>query len=120
MSNEKKIERVNPIRLTDNETGEVYELDFSRNSIAFAENRGFKVQEVSDYPVTKIPELFYYAFRKNHKGVSRQKTDEILEELGGLTGPVLERLVALYNQGGMSHILVDEDEVKNSRMTVEL
>lgn len=114
-------EKVNPIRLTDNDTGRVYELDFDRASIAFAERRGFKIGEVSDYPIVGVPDLFYYAFRKNHKNVSREKTDEIFDALGGLTTAMLSRLVALYNQGGLSHVIRDEeDEVKNSKMTVEL
>lgn len=114
-------EKVNPIRLTDNETGNVYELDFDRASIDFAERRGFKIREVQDYPVSLVPEMFYYAFRKNHKNVSRQKTDAIFDELGGLTPAMLDRLIALYNQGALSHIIRDDEgEVKNSRMTVEL
>lgn len=114
-------ERVNPLRITDNDSGVVYELDFSRDSIRFAENRGFELSDVTKFPVTKIPEFFYYAFRKNHKNVSRKQTDDLLDAMGGLTTPVVERLIQLYNQAGLAHVLTsEEDAAKNSKVTVEL
>lgn len=114
-------ERVNPLRITDNDSGAVYELDFSRDSIRFAENRGFELGDVTKFPVTKIPEFFYYAFRKNHKNVSRKQTDDLLDAMGGLTTPVVERLIQLYNQAGLAHVLTsEEDAAKNSKVTVEL
>lgn len=119
-------ERVNPIRLTDKKgiigpAGNVYELDFSRESIVFAENRGFKVEEVVAYPVTRISELFYYSFRKNHRKVSREKTDKLMEAWGGVTESVLKRLIDLYNQAALSNnIQTDEDSEKNEMVAVEL
>ena len=119
-------DKVNPIRITDNtgvihNPGDVYELDFSRESIVFAENRGFKVEEVAVYPATRISELFYYAFRKNHRKVSRDKTDKFKDEWGGIPEKVLKRLVELYNQAAMANnIQVDEDAEKNETATVEM
>ena len=114
-------ERVNPLRVNDNKNGIAYELDFSRESIRFAENRGFELGDVTKLPVTKIPEFFYYAFRKNHKNVSRKQTDDLLDAMGGLTTPVVERLIQLYNQAGLAHVLTsEEDAAKNSDVTVEL
>lgn len=113
--------RVMPLRITDHDGDKVYELDFSRESIKFAENKGFKVSEVTDFPATKIPEFFYYAFRKNHKNVARSQTDALLEKMGGLTGPILERMFQLYNQATVTHLLIDEEEfAKNTEVTVEL
>lgn len=120
------LDRVNPIRLTDNtgvidNPGDVYELDFSRESIVFAENRGFKVEEVAVYPVTRISEIFYYAFRKNHRRIPREKTDKFMEAWGGIPESVLKRLVELYNQASMSNnIQIDEDAEKNEMATVEM
>ena len=34
-------ERINPIRITDNDTGKVYELDFNRESVDFVERQGY-------------------------------------------------------------------------------
>lgn len=114
-------DRVNPVHMTDNDTGAVYELDFSRESVKFAENRGFKVNELTVFPVTRIPELFYYAFRKNHKNVARSQTDALLEGMGGMTTALLERLMQLYDQAALTHLIVtDEDAVKNEKVAVEL
>lgn len=114
-------DRINPIRITDNDTDTTYELDFSRDSIRFMEGNGFKVDEVGDFPVTNIPLLFYYAFRKNHRSMARNQTDKLLEKMGGLTPKILERLVSLYNQAAMSNnVQDDEDLEKNPHMTVEL
>ena len=116
-------EKVQPMVFTINETGERYELDFTRATVRAAEKSGFVLREIGDMPSIRLPELFFWAFRKNHKSVSREKTDKILEEeFEGLTGAYLERLVALYNQG-LNSLIVSEDEEesrKNSKVTVEL
>lgn len=115
-------ERVNPIRITDNETGKVYELDFSRESVRYVESQGFKIDETFEFPNVNIPKLFYYAFRKNHKNVSLNKTNELLETMGGITEKIAVRLVDLYMQATASNNVIQEDEdlEKNSRVTVEL
>lgn len=112
--------RVKPIRINDPETKETYVLEFSRDSVRFAEMRGFKISELTDFPQINIPAFFFYAFRKNHKNVAREKTDRILEELGGLTPAEIGRLVELYNQPNESLIITEEEGRKNSRLTVEL
>lgn len=114
-------EKVDPVKITDNESGKVYVLDFSRDSVVFMESRGFKRDDVIDYPVTKIPELFYYAFRKNHRDVPRNKTNAILESMRGLSPSLLERLLKLFNQAAMSNTFQeDEDLAKNPNVTVEM
>lgn len=113
--------RVMSIKITDNETHETYELDFSRDSIRFAEKNGFKLEEVPVFPVTKFPELFYYALRMHHKNLARTQTDALYRKLGGYTEKFLERLIMLYNQAACSNNLIEEEEAeKNSLMTVEM
>lgn len=113
---------INPIRFTDNETNETYTLDFNREAIRFAEAHKFKIEDISDYPVTKIPELFYYAFRMHHRKLARAQTDALLEKMGGLTTAVMERLLDLYNQAALSNNIAQDEEqlAKNARVTVEL
>lgn len=114
-------DRVSPVKITDTHTGEVYVLDFSRESVKFAEDRKFKMKEIVDFPVTRIPELFFYAFRKNHKRVARSQTDALLARLGGVSSQLLERLMQLYDQAALTHLIaVDEDDEKNVTVTVEL
>ena len=114
-------DRVQPVRVHDKKTGIAYELDFSRESVRAAESRGFETGDIAKYPASKIPEFFYYAFRKNHKNVARSQTDSLLERMGGMTTSMLERLIQLYNQAALTHLLVsEEDAAKNAEVTVEL
>lgn len=112
--------KVNPIRITDSETGEVYVLEFNRESVRFAEQHGFKISDAIEYPVTNIPAFFFYAFRMHHKNLARSKTDAMLDDLGGITSKMSERLAQLYSIPVEALISADEDGVKNSRLTVEL
>ena len=103
------------------EDGTKYTLEFNRESVKFAEMRGFKIEEVSDFPMTKIPEFFYYAFRMHHKNVAREKTDKILfEELGGIPEGMIERLVELYQAPFEAlGVLSEGEERKNPKVKVE-
>lgn len=114
-------ERVQPIKITDKESDVTYTLDFCRDSVRFAEARGFKTDDVSDYPVTKIPEFWFYAFRMHHKNVAKNQTDALLDKMGGMTPQIAARLIELYNQAATSNnIQDDEDLAKNAKVTVEL
>jgi len=99
-----------------------YTLQFNRDTVKFAEDRGFAIGDISRQPMSKIPELFWYAFRMHHPQVARANTDKIIfdEEFGwgGLAGipeGVLQRLLELYDDAFTS--LVDP---KNSKVAVEL
>lgn len=113
-------ETVSPITIRDTETGDVFTLEFDRESVKFAESRGFMIEDVGNFPMTKIPELFWYAFRKNHKRISKEQAERILDLIGGVRPGLLERLGALYalpfNALTSNE---DEGEEKNARMTVE-
>ena len=116
-----KEEKVLPIKITDKENNAVYELDFCRESVRFAEQRKFILNEVTYFPEEKFPEIFYYAFRKNHKNLSRAQTDAFYKRLGGFSVEFLERLLKLYNQAQMANVVDGtEDMGKNGNMTVEL
>ena len=115
-------DRVKPIVITDKDTGMTYELDFSRESVRFMESQGYQINQTFDLPNVNIPRLFYYAFRKNHKNIPLDKTEDLLNKMGGLTEKIAIRLVDLYRQATMSNNVLqsEEDLEKNSRVTVEL
>ena len=116
-------ERINPIRFTDNETGESYELDFNRESIRFMADRGFAIDDsFSDLIALKGEELWFYAFRAKHRKLSRDQTNKLYEKMGGLSPKLIERLFALYYQALNSNNIVqdDDDLAANPRVTVEL
>ena len=115
-------ERVNPIRFTDKDTGENYELDFNRESVTFMAQRNFTMDDFSDTIAVKGEELWYYAFRAHHKKLSRNQTDKLYEKMGGLSPKVIKRLIELYYQALNSNKIVqDDDELDaNPHVTVEL
>ena len=120
MANKEINETINPIILHDAENGIDYTLEFNRETVKFAEGRGFDISDVGKFPMTKLPELFWYAFRMHHKNVSREKTDRILfEELGGMPDGMAERLGALYSTP-FEALSADEGKRKNARITVEM
>ena len=112
-----KTERPNPVRITT-ERGETYTLEFDGQAVKLAEQRGFKILGVQDAPETAVSDLFFYAFRKNHKNVARDKTDKLLDELGGLLPAEVQRLQELY-AASITALNVEGDR-KNSRVKVEL
>lgn len=114
-------EKVYPVRLTDTENDEVYELDFSRESVVFAERHKFVLSEALDYPVTGLRDLLYYSFRKNHRNVSREKTDKLFDRWGGgMPEKLAKRLIQLYNQAQNSNSIVEDEEAeKNSGLTLD-
>ena len=111
-------EKVQPMRVDVD--GESYTLEFDRDSVRFAESREFNVNNVAIYPQTNVPALFFYAFRKNHKRVSRDMTDKLLTRMGGLTEEQLVRLVALYMVPQKALVDGSEEVQKNAGVTVEL
>ena len=112
--------KVKPIIITDEETDQTYTLEFSRESVKFAEAHGFSFDDVSRYPMSKIPELFFYAFRKNHKNIARDKTDKILDKMNGIPNGLIERLAELYAEPFEALTILDEgEERKNSPITIE-
>ena len=116
-------ERINPIRFTDKDTGETYELDFNRESVKFMANQGFVMDEnFVDLIATKGEELWYYAFRMHHRRLSKNQTDKLYEKMGGLSPKVIKRLMELYQQALMSNGIVQDDEEleANPHVTVEL
>lgn len=114
-------ERIMPAFVTDNETETKYELDFSHESVAWAERRGFKIADVGDFPATMVPDLFYYAFRMHHRSLPREKVDKLREKWGGVPEKLLGRLIELYVQAQTTYsVQTDEDAEKNSSVTLEL
>ena len=113
-------ELAKPIRLVDNETGESYILEFDRDTVKWAEQRGFDPDLVTKFPMTVGADFFFYAFRMHHRNIARDKTDKILfDYLGGInetTGKILARLMELYYQ--TFDTLADKAE--NPRIAVEL
>ena len=103
--------------------GRDYTLEFSRESVKFAESRGFDLDDLAKFPMTKTYEFFYYAFRMHHKGLPRDKTDAIIDDgfggVGGIPENLLERLGKLYAEPFNVHG-DSGDEGKKLKVTVDM
>lgn len=114
-----KEKEIKPIIIKE-ENGMSYKLEFTRESVQRAENMGLNINEIESKPATMIPLFFYCSFWANHKNsVSRQKSDKLLEELGGLSEKFTERLAELYMLP-LETLIQTEESAKNSKLTVEL
>jgi hypothetical protein len=112
---------VKPIVITNSQTKEQYTLEFSRDTVRFAEVHGFEWDDVGKYPMTKIPEIFYYSFRMHHPNIARANTDKLLELMGGMSAKFLARLRELYDAPFLTLINTgDETNSKNGILTVDL
>ena len=111
--------RVKPIVFGIDETGEEYTLEFSMESVRYAERNGFKVDDLGEIPMTAMEDLFFYAFRMHHPRVDRTKAMRILYDvLGGYPDGWIERLGALY-AAPFDALLSKEDISKNSKVTIK-
>lgn len=98
----------------------VYTLEFSRDTVAMAERMGFNRDDAGDKMMTRIPELFFFAFMMHHPQISRKKTNSILfDDLGGLTTEQIERLVDLFDNP-YDELLNKSGTPKNPKVTVTL
>lgn len=73
-----------------------YTLEFTRRSIKQMEDNGFIVTEVEKKPMM-ILDIFRGAFIAHHPRVSREKIDEIYDQIGNKRA-LVERLVEMYTE----------------------
>ena len=111
---------VTPITLTDSVAGDIYVLQFNRDTVKFAEARRFNINEIGDVlNMTAIEDLFYYSFRMHQPKISKAETDKFLyDKLGGLPVGMIERLVDMYLEPFMI-LKRTEEKAKNASMTVQ-
>ena len=109
---------VKPVIIHDAENNRDYTLEFNRDAIKFAEQRGFKLNDVDDFPMTKLPEFFWYAFRMHHPSVSLNQAENMLDRMGGMSEALGKRLGELWVVP--FNTLNSEGEEKNVSVTVEL
>lgn len=112
-------ERVKPIILRDSENNREYILEFNRDTIKFAEQRGFDIRDVDRFPMTKTPEFLWYAFRMHHPSVSLNQAEKILDRMGGISVEMGRRLGELW---AVPYEVLNPTEgtEKNGSVTVEL
>lgn len=66
--------KITKITLRDGE-GNSYTLEFNKRTVKAMERNGFKMD--TDYPYTMVDDLFRGAFQMHHKGMMRERIEEI-------------------------------------------
>ena len=115
MSNTAKSERLNPMVITDPDTGREYTLEFSRKTVSKTEQAGFDMNKLESMGMTMIPLMFWGAFLMHHPHMTKDQTDKILfDGLGGMNDEELNRLGALYAEPFKS-LIANEGATENPR-----
>ena len=68
-------------KITINYQKRNYDLEFSRTTASQIESHGFVLDQLTEKPMTMIPLLFYGAFLKHNRNISRKLVDEIFDNL---------------------------------------
>lgn len=61
--------------------GKDYLLEFTRNTVAEMERRGFKIADIEDKPMNALPQLFAGAFLANNRGTKSHVVDKIFKAM---------------------------------------
>ena len=97
MSSTPATEKLKPMTIADPETGHEYTLEFTRRSVAKAEQAGLDVNKMESSAMTMVPKLFWAAFLAHHPQMTQEQTDKILfEGLMGLSEDEMAYLGKLY------------------------
>lgn len=118
-----KADELDYIKITNTKTGEEITLQFSRASALFAQSKGFSVGNIDVQPGLVVPDLFFYAMRKNHGNMARANVDRLRESLfpNGLPMKVIQRLAELYDEACLVQVVdTNEDEGKNALVEIEM
>ena len=84
-----------------------YCLEYTRNTVAQMEKKGFVASDIETKPVTVLPALFAGAFLANHRYVKQEVIEEIYSKMTNKQ-ELIGKLAEMYNEPIMA--LVDEPE----------
>ena len=97
------------------EDGNRYTLEFSRKSVEVMEKAGFRLD--TDKPNTMINDLFYGAFRVNHRGLTQDRAREIWAAQKDKEG-LLAALTKLYMKP-LENLMAEPEEEGDGNPTWE-
>ena len=118
MSNSKS-ERLRPMVISDPDMGKEYTLEFSRKTVAKAEQAGLDVNQLEAKSMTMIPLLFWGAFLMHHPNMTKDQTDKIyFDGLGGMHEEEMAYLGKLY-AAPFQTLIASEDNENPRKMAVK-
>lgn len=95
-------------QLTFSFEGKDYTLEFTRKTVAEMERKGFKAADVTEKPMTSLPELFAGAFLAHHRFVKKETVDAIYAALTNKED-LIGKLAEMYNEP-IEALLTDPDD----------
>ncbi len=94
-----------------------YTLEYNRNSIKKMEDNGFVAADISDKPMTRLPQLFGGAFLAHHPFVKQETVNDILDHMKDKHG-LYDSLGEMY--GECMKALIDDPEDSEGNVTWEM
>ena len=77
--------------------GTEYTLEFTRETVAKLESRGFVVDDLDKKPVSTYPVFFAGAFQAHHRFLPKNKIDEIFDEVNNKL-ELISMLAEMYRE----------------------
>lgn len=94
-----------------------YTLEYTRKSVETLEKQGFSIQNVTDKPMSVLPQLFAGAFLAHHKFEKREVIDDIFAKMTNRE-ELFSTLVEMYNEPLVSIMAEPEQNEGNVDWTV--
>ncbi len=93
-----------------------YTLEYTRRSVAEMEKKGFIASNITDKPMTTLPDLFAGAFLAHHRFVKRDVIDNIYSKLTKKED-LIAKLAEMYNEPIMALVEEPEEDKGNVNWT---
>lgn len=100
-----------------NYDGKEYILEFNRKSVEAMEKQGFTLSDISDKPMSVLPNLFAGAFLMHHKFEKREVIDKIFKGIRNRE-ELFSTLVEMYNEPIVALMSEPDDDEGNVEWTV--
>lgn len=88
--------------------GEKFVLEYTRKTVSMLEAQGFRVDSITETPMSSIPSLFFGAFLAHHPTMSKSKADGIWDCMPN-KNDLIGKLAEMYAEP-ISTLLAEPEE----------
>ena len=99
-------------QITLTHEGKTYILEYTRKSIAQMERSGFRIDDITEKPISALPTLFAGAFLANSYYTKRSVINDIFDNIVNKS-ELIGKLAELYNEPLSSMLEEPEENEKN-------
>lgn len=94
-----------------------YTLEYTLRTAGQCEQDGFVMEQLGDRPATMIPLLFHWAFVRHHRGIAKQLTSKIYENMNH-KNELVSTLAEMYADAVNALVDTDEETEGNANWTL--